>query len=133
MKNSEKRVCKISITTTVDGEETQATRTGSLRISFSEILLSYGEENGEVTLKIQNDRAEITRSGDYSMFLPLLREQRTQGKIGVLGSEGDVEIYTKRLAYSTTDSSLMLSMHYDLLFGKDVQKMQIRLLARSKY
>lgn len=131
MKNSEKRVCKISITTTVDGEETQATRTGSLRISFSEILLSYGEENGEVTLKIQNDRAEITRSGDYSMFLPLLREQRTQGKIGVLGSEGDVEIYTKRLAYSTTDSSLMLSMHYDLLFGKDVQKMQIRLLARS--
>ena len=131
MKNSEKRVCKISIPTTVDGEETQATRTGSLRISFSEILLSYGEENGEVTLKIQNDRAEITRSGDYSMFLPLLREQRTQGKIGVLGSEGDVEIYTKRLAYSTTDSSLMLSMHYDLLFGKDVQKMQIRLLARS--
>ena len=131
MKNSEKRVCKISITTTVDGEETQATRTGSLRISFSEILLSYGEENGEVTLKIQNDRAEITRSGDYSMFLPLLREQRTQGKIGVLGSEGDVEIYTKRLAYSTTDTSLMLSMHYDLLFGKDVQKMQIRLLARS--
>ena len=131
MKNSEKRVCKISITTTVDGEETQATRPGSLRISFSEILLSYGEENGEVTLKIQNDRAEITRSGDYSMFLPLLREQRTQGKIGVLGSEADVEIYTKRLAYSTTDSSLMLSMHYDLLFGKDVQKMQIRLLARS--
>lgn len=131
MKNSEKRVCKISITTTVDGEETQVTRTGSLRISFSEILLSYGEENGEVTLKIQNDRAEITRSGDYSMFLPLLREQRTQGKIGVLGSEGDVEIYTKRLAYSTTDTSLMLSMHYDLLFGKDVQKMQIRLLARS--
>ena len=131
MKNSDERVCKISITTTVDGEETQATRTGSLRISFSEILLSYGEENGEVTLKIQNDRAEITRSGDYSMFLPLLREQRTQGKIGVLGSEGDVEIYTKRLAYSTTDTSLMLSMHYDLLFGKDVQKMQIRLLARS--
>lgn len=131
MKNSEKRVCKISITTTVDGEETQATRTGSLRISFSEILLSYGEENGEVTLKIQNDRAEITRSGDYSMFLPLLREQRTQGKIGVLGSEGDVEIYTKRLAYSTTDSSLMLSMHYDLIFGGEVQKMQIRLLARS--
>ena len=131
MINSEKRVCKISITTTVDGEETQATRTGSLRISFSEILLSYGEENAEVTLKIQNDRAEITRSGDYSMFLPLLREQRTQGKIGVLGSEGDVEIYTKRLAYSTTDTSLMLSMHYDLLFGKDVQKMQIRLLARS--
>lgn len=131
MKNSEKRVCKISITTTVDGEETQATRMGSLRISFSEILLSYGEENGEVTLKIQNDRAEITRSGDYSMFLPLLREQRTQGKIGVLGSEGDVEIYTKRLAYSTTDTSLMLSMHYDLIFGSDVQKMQIRLLARS--
>lgn len=131
MNNSDEMVCKISITTTVDGEETQATRTGSLRISFSEILLSYGEENGEVTLKIQNDRAEITRSGDYSMFLPLLREQRTQGKIGVLGSEGDVEIYTKRLAYSTTDSSLMLSMHYDLLFGKDVQKMQIRLLARS--
>lgn len=131
MNNSDERVCKISITTTVDGEETQATRTGSLRISFSEIRLSYGEENGNVTLKIQKDRAEITRSGDYSMFLPLLRERRTQGKIGVLGAEGDVEIYTKRLAYSTTDTSLMLSMHYDLIFGSDVQKMQIRLLARS--
>ncbi len=131
MKNSDERVCKISITTTVDGEETQATRTGSLRISFSEILLSYGEENGEVTLKIQSDRAEIKRSGDYSMFLPLLREQRTTGKIGVLGSEGGVEIYTRRLAYSTTDTSLMLSMHYDLIFGSEVQKMQIRLLARS--
>ena len=131
MNNSDERVCKISITTTVDGEETQATRTGSLRISFSEILLSYGEESGNVTLKIQKDRAEITRSGDYSMFLPLHRERRTQGKIGVLGTEGDVEIYTKRLAYSTTDTSLMLSMHYDLIFGSDVQKMQIRLLARS--
>ncbi|MBR2023988.1 MAG: DUF1934 domain-containing protein [Clostridia bacterium] len=131
MNNSDEMVCKISITTTVDGEETQATRTGSLRISFSEILLSYGEENGSVTLKIQKDRAEITRSGDYSMRLPLLRERRTQGKIGVLGSEGDVEIYTERLAYSTTDTSLMLSMHYDLIFCSDVQKMQIRLLARS--
>lgn len=131
MNNSDERVCKISITTTVDGEETQATRTGSLRISFSEIRLSYGEENGSVTLKIQKDRAEIMRSGDYSMCLPLHRERRTQGKIGVLGSEGDVEIYTKRLAYSTTDTSLMLSMHYDLIFGSDVQKMQIRLLARS--
>ena len=131
MNNSDEMVCKISITTTVDGEETQATRTGSLRISFSEILLSYGEESGSVTLKIQKDRAEITRSGDYSMCLPLLRERRTQGKICVLGSEGDVEIYTKRLAYSTTDTSLMLSMHYDLIFGSDVQKMQIRLLARS--
>ncbi len=131
MNNSDERVCKISITTTVDGEETQATRTGSLRISFSEIRLSYGEESGNVTLKIQKDRAEIMRSGDYSMRLPLHRERRTQGKIGVLGSEGDVEIYTKRLAYSTTDTSLMLSMHYDLIFGSDVQKMQIRLLARS--
>ena len=132
MKNSENRVCKISITTTVDGEETQVTREGNLRISFTEIVLQYREENAEVTLNVANDRVEIIRKGDYSMRLPLQRNARTQGEIGVNGAQGSVELDTTRLAYSTTDNSLLLSLHYDLLFGKERQKMQIRLLARMK-
>lgn len=130
MKNSENRVCKISITTTVDGEETQATREGSLRLSFTQSVLSYKEENAVVTLTMQADELEILRDGDYSMRLPLKRDTLTRGEIGVNGATGTVDIYTSRLLYSTTDNSLMLSLHYDLIFGKETQKMQIRLLAR---
>ena len=130
MKQSEDKACKISITTTVDGDETQATRKGSLRLSFAENVISYTEENAFITITIRADEVEIVRNGDYSMFLPLKRDTKTRGEIGINGAIGAVDIKTSRLLYSTTDTSLMLSVHYDLLFGEEKQAMQIRLLAR---
>lgn len=132
MKKVKERACNISITTSVDGEETQISRVGSLRVSFAETAVCYQEENAAISLVIADGEALVVRTGDYSMRLPLRLNAITQGSIGVGGAEGTVEINTRRLAYSTTDDSLLLSLHYDLLFGRETQTMKIRLLARAK-
>ena len=47
-----------------------------------------------------------------------------------MGSEGDVEVFAHKVAYSIGRDSLLLSLQYDLLFGSEKQEMKLRILSR---
>ena len=121
--------CKLVITTIVDGQEHSIAREGEMDLSLLSPTLIYREENGTTRICLKGETAEIERIGDYTMRLNLVREQFTEGEIGIGGSSGAIQSYAHRIQYSVSERSLLLLLHYDLIISGETQKMQIRLAA----
>ena len=121
--------CKLVITTIVDGQEHSIAREGEMDLSLLSPTLIYREENGTTRICLKGETAEIERIGDYTMRLNLVREQFTEGEIGIGGSSGAIQSYAHRIQYSVSERSLLLLLHYDLIISGETQKMQIRLSA----
>ena len=122
--------CRATITTVADGQENTIMREGEMELFVSSATLIYREENGSTRIHLEKECADIERIGDYTMRLRLVRGERTDGEIGLGGSTGGIEALTRRVQYSITEQSLLLSLHYDLIISGERQKMQIRLKAR---
>lgn len=122
--------CRLTITTIADGVETSITREGKMKLALSEAELFYQEETARVSIKLRNSTAEIAREGDYTLHLHLQEGAQTVGSIGIGGSEGEIQTFARRIAYSVSNDSLLLSLQYDLLISGERQKMKLRLLSR---
>ena len=126
------QTCRVTITTSVDGVEKTINRDGECMLSALSCELRYREENAAIRIVVKGETAEIERVGDYSLRLNLERGRQTVGYLGLGGSEGEIGVFTHSVAYSMGKNSLLLSLHYDLLLGGEIQKMKLRLLARIK-
>ncbi len=121
------QICKVTITTTVDGESSKIVRMGKIDISKQEIRLFYREENAQCTVVLQGDCATVRREGDYSLRLELVQGKGSKGALCVGGSEGALDVYTEKLSYRIEENTLCAFLHYRLLFGEEAQDMQLRL------
>ncbi len=124
------RASQITITTQADKEKTQVIRKGNIECTPTGIRLIYQEEHATVGLSFEKDTVTIERTGDYTMRLSLKKGETREGSLGIGGAEGRVQTYTSRLAYSLSETSFMLSLHYDLIIGEETQCMRIRLFAK---
>ena len=122
--------CRIEISTKADGKETRVVKAGRMQLSSTSLALFYEENGGQVELTMQNNVVEISRKGDYSMFLRLEKCRITDGFIGVNGQSGKMQTYAKRVAYALNEKSALLSLHYDLLIGEEPQEMKLRIFAQ---
>ncbi len=123
--------CSITITTTVDGQQTTVKRQGEMSLTASSAKLAYAEENDQVTLSLYCAHGEIVRKGDYSIKLPLKTGETVQGEIGIGASHGCVEVYTDKISFSTSENSLLAQLHYTLIFGQERQVMRLRIHATA--
>ncbi len=123
--------CRLTITTTADGVENTIVRDGEMEIFFGGALLCYREENALVSMKIQGKTAEVLRQGDYSLHLHLKEGAKTEGSIGIGGSDGGIKTVAHKIHYSVSKDSFLLSLRYDLLVSGEKQEMKLRLLSRS--
>ena len=124
--------CFLTITSVADGKETAFTRTGEFESSLNSTLIRYKEDNAEVTLRLENGVVDIERQGDYTLRLHLKKGERTQGVLGIKGSQGVIQTDTGRIAYSVTETSFMLSLKYSLIIGEETQEMKFRLYAKTE-
>ena len=122
--------CRVTITTSVDGQENTITRDGEMAFSANGIQRIYREPNAATRICLQGENATVERIGDYTMRLQLTCGELTDGELGIGGSSGAIQTLTHRVNYSTSEQSLLLSLHYDLLISGETQKMQIRLMSR---
>lgn len=122
--------CRIEISTKTDGKETRVVKAGRMQLSSTSLALLYEENGGQVELTMQNGAVEISRKGDYSMFLHLEKGRITDGFIGVNGQSGKMQTRTNRLAYALNEKSALFSLHYDLLIGEEPQEMKLRIFAQ---
>ena len=122
--------CKVTITTAVDGRETEFSCKGELALSAYSATLRYRQENADVSLVLDGETAKIERVGDYSLRLFLKNGRESEGALGLGDSGGNIQIFTHRVVYSIGKNSLLASLRYDLLFGKERQEMNLRILAR---
>lgn len=125
--------CDLTITTAVDGQESKISRTGKIDYTDGTTVLEYHEENAQVRILLKDGRAEIDRRGDYSLKLLLEEGKRTQGNIGVGGSEGQIGIHASRVQYAETEGVLRIFLQYTLLFGAETQRMKLHICAKIKY
>lgn len=122
--------CNLTITTETDGKESTIRRYGEMRLSPT-FKLCYREENASVTIRLTDEEALIVREGEYTLLLPLRPGEKTVGQLGVGGSEGNMEIFTRKVLYSVNNDSALLMLQYDLIFGAERQKMKLRIRARK--
>lgn len=121
----------LTITTVIDGKTSEISREAEGILSHGLVQINYCEENAKVSLRLENGTVFIDRQGDYTLSLKLRKNERTQGELGINGAVGEVETHTTRIAYSLTDTSFMLSLHYSLRVGVEAQDMRIRLFAKK--
>lgn len=127
--------CTVTIFTTTDGKESKTVQKGEMQFS-TPVLLWYSDENAKVTLTVERDIVCIQREGDYGMSLRLEQGKTTDGFLTINGAQGNMKAHTTKVHYSVSDSSLLLLLHYSLIFGEgqqeqqERQEMQIRLTAR---
>ena len=121
----------LTITTVTDGKANEISRESEGLLSHDLVQIKYREKNAEVVLRMEAGTVFIERRGDYTLSLKLRKNERTRGELGINGSVGEVETQTTRIAYSLTDNSFMLSLHYSLLVGGEAQHMRIRLFAKK--
>lgn len=122
--------CRITVASSADGRENEIVRDGEMEINGLCAKLRYQDGQASVEIAVEKDQAIVTRSGDYDMRLTLRKGEICTGMLGIMGSQGQVFTQTHKLSYSLTERSLLLSAHYDLLFGDERQVMKIRLHAR---
>ncbi len=125
------QACRLTITTVADGNESTISRKGEFDLSLEKITVCYREENALVRITLQGEKAEMERRGDYDLSLRLHRGEKTEGCIGMGGSEGAISLYAHKVAYSVGKDSLLLSLHYDLLISGEKQEMKLRLYAKA--
>ena len=123
--------CQISITTVVDGNETQFSTKGRMESLPLGARLTYTEKNAVVGLEINGNQAKIVRTGDYTLALTLKHGESANGSIGIGGSSGEISTYTHKLAYSAQETSLLVSLVYDLTIGGEKQEMRLRIYAKA--
>ena len=123
--------CKITLTTSADGKETQITRQGSVSLSLSKSLVRYQEENAAFTLVFEKDSVRLERSGDYALSLLLKEGEYSDGTLGLDGANGKIRVYAHKISYSTSKDSLLAALHYDLIFGEERQEMKLRLFVKT--
>ena len=90
-------------------------------------VLRYSDENATVLIRVDGEGVTIERDGDYSMRLFLQEGKRTVGTLSIAGNVGDVVVETQKIAYSIGKKSLLMQLHYTLIFGEEKQDMRIRL------
>lgn len=128
----EMQQCKITLTTSADGEESQITRTGSVLLTVSKAIVCYREENAEITLTFENGGARIERRGDYELSLFLEEGKVGDGMLGLGGALGAIRTEARKISYSIGKDSLLAILHYDFIFGAERQEMKLRLYVKTE-
>ena len=125
------QACKITLTTSVDGKETQIVREGSVSLSLFQSIVRYLEENAELTLIFEKESVKLQRRGDYALSLLLKQGEISKGTLGFNGSVGDIRVHAHKIAYSVGKDCLLASLHYHLIFGEERQEMKLRLYVKT--
>ncbi len=125
-------ICKLTITTAVDGTENKIVRMGKIEKEEGGVRLRYREENAEIDLTLTEEGAEIRREGDYSLFLPLRQGKTTEGMLGLGGSQGRVVVAAHCVQYRYEQEKFEAILRYDLRFGEDKQEMQLQITATTR-
>ena len=86
--------CKLTITTIVNGEESSIIRKGKMQLNATSAQIVYQDEDATVHIRLEKNCAYIERKGDYTLSLNLVQGEHGTGKIGIMGSDGEIGVDT---------------------------------------
>ena len=125
------RACDLTIITITDGTESRIRRSAEMELSPLSALLCYNESGAIVQIQVKDGKVLLSRKGDYSLSLTLDEGKTTRGTLGISGSNGEIFVSAERVGFSIGEKSFLANLKYTLDFGREKQKMQLRLNARE--
>ena len=125
------RACDLTIITITDGTESCIRRSAEMELSPLSALLCYNESGAIVEIQVKDGKVLLSRKGDYSLSLILDEGKTTRGTLGISGSNGEIFVSAERVGFSIGEKSFLANLKYTLDFGREKQKMQLRLNARE--
>ncbi len=126
------QICKLTLLTAVDGQETKITRIGKIACEDGKIFLQYREENAQIHIMIKENCAVIERTGDYSLYLSLAQGAKSTGRISINGSEGELPVKANTVYSTQKKNQTVICLQYQLLFGEEMQDMRLRITAQTR-
>ena len=124
--------CNLVILTSADGVKTRFAAKGTIEFFENGVLLSYRQEDALTSLRFEKNCVALKRQGDYSMELSLRGGEKTSGKLCLAGNVGELLTITDNISYTIERGTLKASLQYDLVFGADTQKMELKILAKCE-
>ncbi|MBQ8319578.1 MAG: DUF1934 family protein [Clostridia bacterium] len=121
--------CHLSIVSSVDGNENTFSYAASYKRSAFSGVLCYEENGARVEMRFEKGAILIRREGDYGLNVVLKEGERTEGLLFVAGASGAVQVETTRAKYSLTETSVLASLKYRLIFQAETQEMSLRIKA----
>ncbi len=123
----------MDIVTTIDGRANKRTWDANYEFSVNDARIVYRDEEALVEIIVGDGRAQIVRRGDYGLSMTLEEGKETPVRLEIGGNVGEITAKTKRLGYSTTDTSCMIQIRYTLVFSEqEGQEISLRLHAKRK-
>ena len=120
----------LTITTTVDGEESRISRVAEMELSSCSARLRYEEQGAFIAIEVADGAVSYVCEGDYGLSLRLLEGKQTEGQLSLGATQGVLLVTTKKVQYNISKSGLLLKMEYTLLFGEEKQEMRLNISAR---
>lgn len=116
----------------VDGESSLLSVDAELEVVDGKTCLRYRQEPADICVTFHQDKAWIERQGDYALRLCLCEGERTEGELGIGGSVGALQTHAHAVECDFSDGELSARLRYDLLFGEELQKMELFFRAKQK-
>ena len=123
---------KLTLSTTVDGNSTQISKTGQIEFDEGVLTLVYADEESQTTVKVEKGKAEVIRKGDYAMHLYLEEGKTKTGELQIATGKGEIQVKAHQVKCEVKADKALVTLLYDILFGEEKQEMQIRVLAIKK-
>ena len=123
--------CILTLTTSVDGNKSKATRSAELNSSSTNAELRYSEGTGVSVLRFFEDCVEILRDGDYGLRLCLRENETTKGALLLGGASGDIETYTHKIRVQKGNENFFALLEYDLIISGERQQMRVLLQTKT--
>ncbi len=125
-------ICKLTLTTSVDGKENRAQYMGKLEREAGDIRLYYREENAEISLLLRKKTVVVKRVGDYSLQLCLRQGEDTEGSLSIGDSAGKILTETYLVDCEERENEVRIVLHYALIFDGDKQDMRLCVTANTR-
>ena len=123
--------CALTISTMIDGKESVISQKGAFKDYGDTVEISYLDGESKTQVCVGKNTATIRREGDYGMELSLIKGERTQGSLLIAGSVGRIELFTHLAEYLRKSDKYLITLRYDILYGEEEQRTQVRILVKN--
>lgn len=119
--------CEIEIATLTDGKTELFQTRGRFTCMDENYCVRYQQEGDAVSLEFNRSAFQMKRSGESGLSCVFRHGERTAIRLSSFGGAGEIPVQTSLYSVEQTARGCLVTLHYDLIFSKNIQTFQLKL------
>ena len=119
--------CKVWITTLQDGKRSVFHSDGSYERTERGVKVAYSDNEDLVELLVEPPTAAMERRGETGLCVRFVQGETTEFSLGLGEMKGTIPVMTRLVELGEGQDRILISLHYDLLFGKTSTQFQLKI------